>query len=130
MPQPGPQSIPIPFPGRLLLKHLAAFGEMAFSHSRVFALFLELKEGRKSIKDECGKSARPSVRAEDNIKFVEALINEDRHRTIQDLASESRLSTASVHLILHQDLGLSKKAARRLPRFLSDKHKVKQVKIV
>ena len=47
-----------------------------------------------------------------------------------ELASETGLSLQTLNRILHDDLGLSKKAARWVPRLLSDEHKEKHVEMV
>ncbi len=65
----------------------------------MFALVKEYKEGQDSIKDNHGKCAKPTIHMEDNIKLLKALINDDNCETIQDLAWESGLSAASVHVM-------------------------------
>jgi histone-lysine N-methyltransferase SETMAR len=106
-----------------------AYGELAFSRSRVFELFKQFKEGRVSINDDRGKCAKPTLRTDDNLTLISNLVIADRRTSIQELATESGLSYGTVRTILHEDLNLSKLSARWVPGLLSDEHKEKHLKM-
>ena len=69
------------------------------------------------------------VWTEENIELIRTLINEDRRKTIQELSSKSEINAFTVHSILHEDLQLSKKSARWVPRLLNSEHKAKQIEM-
>lgn len=89
-----------------------AFNLLKRPLARVFALFKEFKEGRESVDDERGKHAKETIRTEANIKIVEFLVKEDRQTMMHEGAMESSPSLREINIILYDDLGLSKKAAR------------------
>ena len=99
------------------------YGDLCPSKTMVFRYFKEYKEGRESIESERGKAPKPTLRTPENIRLVKTLIEEDRRKTVKELASESGLSVGTIFLIIHDDLGLSKLTARWVPRLLSDEHK-------
>jgi len=101
----------------------AAYGDLAFSRRHTFNLHKQFKSGRVSIESQAGKSPKPTLRTEDNVAMIRNMVESDRRVTIQELVSGSGLSTGTIHLILHEDLSLSKVSARWVPRLLSDDHK-------
>lgn len=60
---------------------------------------------------------------------VKAIIKADRRVTVQDIALDVDLSVGTVHTILHEDLHLSKLAARWVPRLLTEEHKEKRLEM-
>jgi hypothetical protein len=53
-----------------------------------------------------------TVWTDNKIKLVKKLVKRHKKKAIEELASECDLPVGSIHTILHEDLGLSKKAAR------------------
>ena len=107
----------------------AAFGDTAMSRSRAFAYYKEFKEGRETIRDRRGQFSLKSARTADKIDAVRRLVTSDQRLTIDDMALESGLSHGTVHTILHDDLGLTKRAARWVPRLLTSEHKEKKMEM-
>jgi hypothetical protein len=58
-----------------------------------------------------------------------AQVANDRHVTICKLAQAHGMSTKTIHGTLHEDLHLSKKSARWVPKFLNQEMKNKRVRI-
>ena len=63
------------------------------------------------------------------MELIRQLIEEDARVTIADLCNESGLGRGAVSKIVKDDLGYSKKAARWVPRLLTDEHKAKHLKM-
>lgn len=89
----------------------------------------EFKRGRQSIEDD-PRSGRPATsQNEENIDKIEKIVMEDRRITIDQLADILKISSGSIHSILHDQLRLSKVSARWVPRMLTDAHKQSRLNI-
>ena len=77
------------------------------------------KSGFFSVMDEPREGRPTSVVTEKNVSTVEKLVKEDRRITVEQLASETRISVGSVEKILHDHLNLNKVSARWVPRLLT-----------
>ena len=55
------------------------------------------------------------------------MVHENRNVSLKEIAEELDCSTATVHTVLHNDLGMSKKAARWVPHALTEEQKKKRV---
>ncbi len=78
-------------------------------------------------KPRCGgpkTACRPRV-----IARVRRLVREDNCRTVRDIALQARISVGSAHNILKKDLGLTKIAARYVPKLLTQEQKQRRVQI-
>ncbi len=64
-----------------------------------------------------------TLRTRENMGLVRQLVESDRRVTVQTLVSGTGLSVGTIHLILHEDLGLSKVTVCWVLRLLSDDHK-------
>ncbi len=106
-----------------------AYGELAFSRSRVCELFKQYKYNWESIEDDCRKFPKVTVRTAENINTVSKVITSARRMTIQKIADVIGLSYGTIKTILHNNLNLSKLSARWVPRLLSDEHKKKHLKM-
>jgi len=93
----------------------AAYGDLAFSRRHTFNLLKQLKSGRVIIESQAGKSLKLTLRRGDKVAMIRNMVESNRRVTIQELVSDSRLSTGTIHLILHEDLSLSKVSARWVP---------------
>lgn len=102
-------------------------GTRAISTSQVYKLVKKHKNG-ESFEDTRGQHGTKTVRTDDMIATVEAIVEEDRRVTYQEIEEETGLSHGTVFTILHVDLGLSKKAARWVPKLLSPAQKEERVR--
>jgi len=105
------------------------YKEGAFKCAYVFKLHKEYREGRESITNDRDKNPKVTVYMAENIKAVETIVRSDRQLTIDEIADQVGLSHSATHSILHNDLGVSKKSARCVPRLLTDVHKEQQLKM-
>ena len=78
-----------------------------------------MKEG-KETKDQRGTNRPRNVTTPDLIANVAVAIAEDGRLTVRELAKAYNTSYHSIHNILKNDLGLSKKSARWVPKLLSE----------
>ena len=65
----------------------------------------------------------------EDIRAVEDQVKMDCCQTVSDIAAAIGLSISTIHLILTKDLDLIEKVTRWVPRLLSPKHKLHQMKM-
>jgi histone-lysine N-methyltransferase SETMAR len=105
----------------------AAYGDQALKKTQIYAIIKTVKEGG-DVKDQRGGS-REKQRTAKLIADVAADVSNDGRITVRELADTYGLSTQTVHKILHDDLGLSKKSARWVPKLLSKEQMEERVRI-
>ena len=98
------------------------YKEDGLSMSQIYRIMAQVREG-KDLESQQGRHTKHLKRTTSNIALIQDLVHENRHATLEELAEMSELSTFTVHNILRMDLGLSKKAARWVPRLLSGEQK-------
>lgn len=104
-----------------------AYGENALGRSTVFDWYKRLKDGRTELEDY-DRSGRPSTSVNDsNIERVRDIINTDRRLTIREISDDLGLSYGTVQRILTDKLGMTRVAAKFVPKLLSDEQKCKRV---
>jgi [histone H3]-lysine36 N-dimethyltransferase SETMAR len=89
----------------------------------------EFKRGRQSIEDDPRTGRPATAQNEETIDKVQNIVMEDRRIAIEQLADILKISSGSVHTILHDQLRLSKVSARWVPRMLTDVHKQARLNI-
>ena len=97
------------------------------SERQIYRLIRQVKDGRDT-EDQRKFNPKKTRRSVETIAAVQAAVESDRRTTIEELAAEFDLSVGTVHTILHEDLGLSKKSARWVPRLLSMEQKAERVR--
>lgn len=96
-----------------------AFGDEAMSRARTFEWFRRFEEGRTTVESD-ERSGRPtSSRNAENIEAVRQLVKEDRRLTVRELSDDLGISIGSCHMILTEDLGMRRVAAKFVPRLLT-----------
>ena len=89
-----------------------AYGDAALSKTRVYEWFSRFKNEEMSIEDQ-PRSGRPATsRSDENVDKINALIREDRHRTIDQLCEMSGISWSSIQRILSEHLHIGRVAAK------------------
>lgn len=104
------------------------YGENTLSRSQIYRIIKVVKEG-KDAQDQRGHNTSKRVRTGGLVAAVAAAIAEDGRATVRELAQAHNTSFHTIHNILHDDLGLSKKSARWVPKLLSDAQKDERVRI-
>ena len=84
------------------------FGNKALSYSTVKNWFNEFNCGRRSLKDEMRKGPPKTAAGSENIDAVHELIKQDRHVTYREIEACLRISSTSIHSILHEHLVVKK----------------------
>ncbi len=80
-------------------------------------------DGHTPITDEL-RSGRPrSQRTAAQIQHVSATLQQDRRKTIKELAKETGMTWSTTQKVVTKDLKLSRKAAKFIPRILSPEQK-------
>lgn len=105
----------------------AGMGSEAPSKRSIYEWYAKFRTGHFELTD-APREGRPKTATDDrNVNAVAALIAEDPSVTYRVIEETLGLDAMSLHRILHDHLGLSKKSARWVPRDLSDAEKQKRV---
>jgi len=104
-------------------------GNSVVDRSIVARWAFRFREGRVSIQDD-PRSERPII-AMDNTSVVidSTLLEEDRHKSCEEIAHEANMSTASVFRIVTQTLQKRKVTAKWVPHQLSEEQKAARKRV-
>ncbi len=91
--------------------------------TQFYEIIRAVKEGKDTV-DQLQSGGRRKVRSLD---FIAAKVEVDRQARIQKLAAAHWLCMRTIQLTLQEDLDLSKKSARWVPKLLSSAHKEKKI---
>ena len=106
-----------------------ACGNEAMSCARCSEWHMRFKRGRTSLEDD-ERSGRPSkISTPKNVETIRRLVDEDRRRTIKDIAVIVNMSYGTVQAILTCDLNMHRVAAKFVPRILTPEQKEHRVAI-
>jgi transposase len=102
------------------------YGEHTMSDSVVSIWVRHFYERRENVHDDPW-SGRPSVVNEDLVRKVEEKIQEKRRFTISSLSLHfTQISWSLLYEIVSDKLRFQKLCSRRVPKILTDEHKMKQ----
>ena len=96
------------------------------SRSLVFKWHQRFSTGDTSLEDR-SRSGRRKITDADEILKVENMLDEDRRKTVRDLADKLDLKRSTVHNVLKKDLKMKKVSARWVPQILKDEEKQQRV---
>jgi hypothetical protein len=96
-----------------------AFGETMLSRSKTFEWYSRFRNGRTSIDDDPHTGQPSTVRTNETVDRVNAVIHGNQHLTIREIADEFNLSFGTCQAILMQDLGMRRVSAKLVPRLLT-----------
>jgi hypothetical protein len=92
-----------------------AFGETALSWSKTFEWYSQFKNGYTSIDDDSRTDWPLTVRTNETVDRVNAVIYGNRRLVIREIADELNLSFGTCQAILMQDLGMRHMSAKLVP---------------
>ena len=96
-----------------------AYGPSAPPYNTVKKWTAEFKRGRQSLDD--ARQDRPSEAVTPEIcQEVEDMVRKNRRIKVREIAHDLDISLGSVETILHEHLCMTKRAARWVPRLLTD----------
>jgi histone-lysine N-methyltransferase SETMAR len=99
------------------------FGEDAMGITQIKEWYNIFTDGHTSVESDA-HSGRPSTSRNDElIDQVRALVMQDRHVTVRELAEEVGISTGLVHSILTFDLAMRRVSAKFVPKLLTMEQK-------
>jgi len=104
------------------------YGEKTLSRSQIYKIMKTVKEGGDTS-DQRGRSTEKNVKTADLIAAIAEAVNENGRLTVRELALSYNVSKDTIHSILRDDLGLSKKSARWVPKLLTDEQKQERVRV-
>ena len=84
----------------------------------VYKCIERFRDGRAAVEDDESRGRPTTSKNNEKIDFVRNLVKEDGRLTIYQIAETVGISVGSAHLILHDDLCLSKLSARGVPKAL------------
>ncbi|QQP56370.1 Uncharacterized protein FKW44_001000 [Caligus rogercresseyi] len=99
----------------------------SISKSQIYRISALVKAGKDSS-DKRSTNGRRKVRTSDFIEAVRVYVEADRRVTMEELAIKFETSINTIFHVLHDDLGLSIKSARWIPKMLTEDHKMKRVR--
>ena len=102
------------------------FKDKAYSVSQIYRLISKVKNGEEEG-DLRGKNQKTFRRTPEFVARIATIVELDKHINVRDIAYEVSASVSTVHTVLHEDLGLSKKATRWVPHLLTEELKKKRV---
>jgi len=96
-----------------------AYGEDCLSHTQCHKWYQHFKSGTTSIKDD-PKSGRPSTSMDDiHVEKVLAVIRQNCHLTVREVAEEAGICKSSCHQILTEKRKMHRVATRFVPHLLT-----------
>ena len=84
----------------------------------VYKCIERFRDGRAAVQEDESRGRPTTSKNNEKIDFVRNLVKEDGRLTIYQIAETVGISVGSAHLILHDDLCLSKLSARGVPKAL------------
>lgn len=104
-----------------------AYSEDTMSCIQIYKWFSRFKKGRTSLEDD-SKPGTPTTSIHDeNVERVRTLLASDRRLTCKMISAELKISTGSVHTIVHEKLNKRKLYAKLVPHFLTEEQKEQRV---
>lgn len=104
-----------------------AYGDAAYSRSKVFGWYSQFKNGRTNPFDE-DRPGRPCViRNLENVEKIRNLLKENSRMTIREVSNELEISYGLVQSIIKKDLNMIRVAARFVPKILTIEQKEQRV---
>ncbi|QQP41268.1 Uncharacterized protein FKW44_015581 [Caligus rogercresseyi] len=104
-----------------------AFEVNSIYQSQIYRISALVKAGKDSS-DKRSTNGRRKVRTDDFFEAVRVYVEADRRVTMEELAIKFETSINTIFHVLHDDLGLSIKSARWIPKMLTEDHKMKRVR--
>ena len=116
-------------PTETFLAMRAVYGEQTLSRANVFRWHGWFAEGRESV-DDVARPGRPcSARTSATVAKVREVVNEDRRLGVRDISERVGVDRETVRRILNDDLGLTKRCAKLVPKNLNFEQKLKRLRI-
>ena len=103
-----------------------AFPNDGLSLSQIYRILKGVMDG-EDMEDKRKHNPKKSKRTEEFINIVKEVVEAERRISIDQLASKFEVSKSTIHAVLHDNLKLSKKAVRWVPKFLSKEQKTARV---
>lgn len=105
----------------------STIGDVAPSKTTVYLWFRKFRCGHFDLEDEPREGRPKTVTDDKNVSLVAAKIEEDPSITYAQLEETLGIDAHSLHQIIHEHLGLSKKIARWVPHDLTPDQKQDRV---
>jgi hypothetical protein len=105
----------------------AAYGENALKKIQIYKIIKAVKEG-KVTEDQRQHNRRRKVRSPDFVAEIATEVEDDQRITIRKLAAAHGVCMRTIQLTLHEDLDLSKKSTRWVPKLLTSAHKEERIR--
>jgi len=105
-----------------------AFGVSTLQQAQIYRIIRHVKDG-KEVGNERGRATTKLVQDEHLIASVAAAVEADGRITVRQLTAANGVSNDTIFKVLHEDLGLSKKSARWVPKLLNQAQKEERVRV-
>ena len=99
------------------------------SKTRVYESYKRFQDGREDVKDD-ERPGRPSTSTTDeNVEKVKEMVMNDRRITIREVADDGGISIGSCHEFLSNVLGMTRRAAKFVPKLLNFQQKQRRMEV-
>ncbi len=105
----------------------AAYGDTGLKKTQIYAIIKNVKEGKPNS-DQRKSNGTRKIPSPAFIADVAAAIEKDRRQTVRRLPLAHGVSKNTIHHTFKEDLNLSKKSARWVPKLLTEKMKKERVR--
>ncbi len=106
---------------------VAVHGQAALSRSSVQRWVTRFQKEGEAVSDK-PKSGRPITR-QHAVPAIRQALQQDKRKSVRQLAAAANLSVGSTHRVLKKDLHLSKKPAKWIPHLLTAPQKLRQLNL-
>ncbi len=103
------------------------YGDQALKRTQIYNIMKTVKEGKPAA-DQWGFNTKRRIRNSGFIANITAEVESNRRVTVRKIMRIHGVLTRTIHTMLHDDLNLSKKSARWVPKLLSDDMKKQRVR--
>lgn len=104
-----------------------AYGESVLPKTQIYEWYKAFKDGRETVED-APRSGRPSTsNTDDNVGKVKEIVLENRHNSVRESTSDLNMCRETARLILVENLGMRRVAARLVPIQLSSSHDCERI---
>ena len=107
----------------------AVYGDKMLIRSTLYEWIGRFREGREAVTDDPREGGPTTARSKGMVALVKTKINEDRRRSLREVAASTGTSHETVSRILREHFNMWKVSPHMVPRVLTDNQKEDRIRI-